>query len=206
MGPGSEPPELGEPPRGRVLRAELVIAMFALVTSACASIAAILQTRESIIETQAALEQTKIVSKQLGSSLWPYLTFEHSFSPTGLSIGFTNQGLGPALIRSLTILIDKQPLSRLREIGDLVDPNTRGRHISEADLGTGSVIRPSQSYTIISIADRNFSESRAESAMRSTNFQICYCSLLDDCWSLRSDETEPRSVRACPRQTLQISL
>ena len=161
---GNEP-ELPKPEkssRGLVVRAELVIATLALVASACASIAAILQTRKSAIETQATLEQTKIVSKQLGSSLWPYLSFAHSLSPTSVKIGFTNDGLGPALIRSFTIVLDDRPITRLHSVIDLVDPKTRGRRVGESDFGRSSVLRPSEGLTIISISDPRFNDTRAE--------------------------------------------
>ncbi len=190
---------------GRVLRAELIIAALALIASACASVAAIVQSRESAIETRATLEQTRIVSKQLGSSLWPYVTFRKVIGPHSMTIGYANDGLGPALVRSFSVFEDGRPQGRLREIGSLFDANTSKR-VGESDLGIGSVLRPSESITILTIEDDRFNVSRAEAGTARARFQICYCSLLGDCWSLRSEDTEPQSVHACPRQRQRVSL
>ncbi|MBD5657192.1 MAG: hypothetical protein IAI50_18730 [Candidatus Eremiobacteraeota bacterium] len=178
------------------------------MASACASIAAILQTHESAIETQATLEQTRIVSKQLGSSLWPYLAFTRSVSLTSISIGFANDGLGPALIRSFTISVDNRPVTRLSAVIDDIDPRPRqrGRRVGEADFGAGAVLRPSESVTIISISDKQLSDARAETVMNRARFNVCYCSLLDDCWWLESPDNEPHAVHACPHQRAPISM
>jgi hypothetical protein len=178
------------------------------VASACASIAAILQTPESAIETQATLEQTRIVSKQLRYSLWPNLAFTRSVSLTSISIGFANDGLGPALIRSFTIFVDNRPITRLRDVIDDIDPRSRerGRRAGEADVGTGAVLRPSESVTIISISDKQLSDARAEAVTDCARFNVCYCSLLDDCWGLESPDNEPHAVHACPRQRAPISM
>jgi hypothetical protein len=204
----SEHPKRDRSSGGPALRAELVIATLALLTSAGASIAAILQTHESAIETQAALEQTRIVSKQLGSSLWPYLAFARNVSPTSLSIGYTNDGLGPALIRSFTISVDNRPVRHLREVIDDINPHPkwRGRSLSEADFGPGAVLRPAESVTIFSVSDRQFSDAKAEAVLHRTRFAVCYCSLLDDCWSLEPPESVPRTVHGCPHQQEPISV
>jgi hypothetical protein len=190
-----------------VLRAELIIAALALVASACASIAAIVQTRESDVQTRAAIDQARVVAKQLDASLWPYLTIDQSFSPKAVRVSLTDQGLGPALIRTLTISIDGRRKVRLRDVLDFLDSPRASRNIRESDFGPGSVLRPSQTFETFGIYDAALANAGAlQSAMRHVTLSVCYCSLLDNCWSLRSTDTQPQAVRNCPRQSRKLAL
>ena len=54
---------------------------------------------------------------------------------------------------------------------------------------------------LFSLSDPKYSDSYAQTMLnvKRTAIEVCYCSLLKDCWSLRSSETEPRTVRDCGR-------
>jgi hypothetical protein len=205
MPPTGEPQHAAEPSR-RVLRAELVIAALALIASACASVATIVQTRELDAQTRASIEQTQLVSKQLDASLWPYLTIDESYSPITVRLSLTNQGLGPALIRTLDLSIDGRRGTRLRQVLDLLDPPRRSRKTSESDFGAGSVLRPSENFTNLSISDPELDKRHAQAVMQRVTISLCYCSLLDDCWSLNSRDTQPHVVRRCGHQAHKLSI
>ena len=181
----------------RLVRAETVIAILALLTSACASVAALWQSREAVVQTRATIAQTQTLANQLRASVWPYLTIDYNFAPTHVELDLVNQGLGPALIRTFTYSIDRRTHQHIREIANYFDPNTRGRSVGENDFGAGSVIRPSQTFMIFTIADAKLRYAHASDLMARTQTHICYCSLLADCWNLDSAETEPKMVRAC---------
>jgi hypothetical protein len=206
MPPTEEPQHNAAEPSRRVLRAELVIAALALIASACASVATIVQTRELDAQTRSAIEQTQLVSKQLGASLWPYVTIDERYSPTSVRVGLTNQGLGPALIRTLTISVDGRERPHVREVLDMLDPPRRGRQVSESDLGAGSVLRPAENFTDFAISDPKLDRMRVQAAMQRVRLSVCYCSLLDDCWSLNSIDTQPHVVHRCGHQGRKLSI
>ena len=154
----------------------------------------------------ATIAQTQTLANQLRASVWPYLTIDYNFSPAHVELDIVNQGLGPALIRAFTYSIDRRPHRHVREIADYFDPNTHGRSVGENDFGGGSVIRPSQTFMIFTITDAKLRYAHASDLMSRTRTDICYCSLLADCWELDSDETEPKMVRACGPSTKRATL
>jgi hypothetical protein len=191
----------------RTVRAELIVATLALVTSACASVAAILQTREATVQTRASIAQAETVAKQLGASVWPYLTIDDDFSPNSVGIGVTNQGLGPALIRGFTMEVDGRPLERLRDLSLFIDPAKGRRNFDAEVLGRGSVIRPSESLRVFSLSDPRLAMAHAQGMVGRTHIYICYCSLLKDCWSLRPAGTIAFLLTArSSRYVLRMSL
>lgn len=192
-----------------IVRAELIIATLALVASACASVAAIVQTREAAVQTQATLEQNHIVAKQLGASVWPYLTIDESFSrsPRKLALTITNQGLGPALIRAFTIAVDGRARTRSRDVFDVIDPNDRARTVDDSDFGGGSVLRPAESLTLFSLYNKTLNLSTAQTRLLTrVELEACYCSLLEECWSVDSKQTVPRMVHTCGPPTKPLAL
>ncbi len=190
----------------RVIRVELVIATFALLTSACASIAAIMQAREGLAQTQASIDEAHTVATQLGASVWPYLTIDDEFSSKTIRVTIANQGLGPALIRSLTISGPKGPIASIREMVNLIDSNSHRRSTEENSIGGGTVIRPSETTALIGITDKALDEVRARTATRSLRISVCYCSLLSNCWSAVSNAIEPKAVAGCGSPKAALAL
>src|SRR5579864_7614293 len=85
-------------------RFDLFIALCALLISSVAAAASVYQTR--VIG-----EQTSIISRQLSASTWPYLSFVSSYSRKYVELDLRNDGLGPAIIRAVTITTDGKPVA-----------------------------------------------------------------------------------------------
>lgn len=183
----------------RIIRVELVIAMLALLTSACASIAAVIQTHATVV-------QTKTIADQFGASVWPYVTFTTGVSEKSFDAKLTNEGLGPALIRTFAVTVGGVAVPHLRDVIDAVDPPKSTRRYGEADIGGGTVVRPGDSITFVDIRDRAFDRVHAQAALERTSLKICYCSLLKDCWTLDSQESEPKQIGTCGPTTKRLSI
>ena len=84
----------GEPPvrEGRVFRIDILIAVCALLMSTLA--------------TAASWWQSRVVATQLSSQVWPYVAIATTTGPNGLELTVSNDGLGPAVIRSLQLAVD----------------------------------------------------------------------------------------------------
>ena len=175
---------------GRLFRVDLIIATLALLASACASIATVVQTRT--------------IANQLSASVWPYLTFSISVGPHALSADIRNEGLGPALVRTFAVTLDRHEQSRLRDVIRQVDRN-ESRTATTSDFGGGSVIRPSETFTVFRVEDSHLDAARAQALLRRADAAICYCSLLGNCWSLDTRATEPQAVQQCGRPTPRLS-
>ena len=178
----------------REIRVELIIATLALVASAAASVATVVQTR--------------VVGNQLSASVWPYLSFSVTVSPGHMAVSVDNDGLGPALVRNVRLTVDGKPMTSWRRVIALLVKGTPaahtmlGRHahatIDETDISYGTVIRPGMSDSIIQVGNDKIDTAFAAGVERRIDMQICYCSILGQCWIADlSAQDQPASVNDC---------
>ena len=176
-----------EPPgrEARVFRVEILIAVCALLMSTLA--------------TAASWWQSRVVATQLSSQVWPYVAIGTTVGPNGLELVMTNDGLGPAVIRSLQLSVDGKPyptfVAAERALLGPQAPLPRG---SFASLAEGSVIRIGGAVTLAKIQNLPLVRAILPRTNR-IDLRVCYCSILGDCWirSIRG-ATEPVRVSACP--------
>jgi len=172
----------------REIRLELVIATLALCASAAASIATVVQT--------------SVVGNQLSASVWPYVSIANTYSPGSLGLGLDNDGLGPALVRNVTLTIDGKPLTSWRRaIAVLVLPKQTKRAragVDESDVGPGSVIRPGASLSLIRVQSPLIDSALTATLARRVELTVCYCSILQQCWTVNESRTgQPQAVHDC---------
>jgi hypothetical protein len=181
----------------KAIRIELLIATLALLASAAASIATVIQT--------------SVVGRQLSASVWPYLTIENTVSPTEGSIAVINEGLGPAIVEDASLSVGGKRYTRwnaaLRALFAAVEPGISRLHYSgtEYGFGYGRVVRAAESVRIIDIRSSALFSKPIPDAVRPL-LSICYCSILQQCWITDEASTgQPRSVRACDKDASFIS-
>jgi hypothetical protein len=149
--------------------------------------------------------------QQVRAAVWPILQFDSSNAP---DIHFTlaNKGVGPALIRNVMVKVDNQPVKNWDEaMKKLLGP---GEHLfSESDMN-GYVLAPNESITVVTLHDANnnplvFDKSNPLwMTMNRERFrvtaEICYCSTLGECWTLRAGGLTPGTTmesRHCPSRS-----
>lgn len=149
------------------INAQSVIAVCALVIGLCTVIVYIYQAN--------------IMAKQHQDSVWPYAFTGYSLnSDEGYSIRVTNKGIGPALVKSVSIeLDDKQHLSwkgLMKSIG--LDS------INYTCSGVG-VLSPNEVQTIFQV--KKFSHAKIVwEKLQNLKIKITYCSIHDECWKVDS--------------------
>ena len=139
----------------------------------------------------------------------PHLSLERTFTRSGdnttevrHTIG--NSGVGPGEVRSAKLTLDGRPFddveTLLRHCCAAIQPATSGTL-------TGRMISPQTSfdYLILRATPENQAEVNrfADLTLRDRIMvEICYCSVFDECWTLRSvSEERPRRVNSCaPRE------
>jgi hypothetical protein len=146
--------------------------------------------------------------QQVRAAVWPILEFYSSNAP---DIHFTlaNKGVGPAIIRNVIVNVDGQPVKNWYEVLDrFVGP---GEHPgSESDM-SGHVFAAGESITVFTPFDPDgkpiaFDKSNPHWAKMNMDrdrvtVEICYCSTLDECWTLRAGGSTPSTTtetRRCP--------
>jgi len=135
--------------------------------------------------------------QQVRAAVWPILEFDSSNAP---DIHFTlaNKGVGPAIIRHVIVKVDGQPVRNWREVVEkILGP---GHLASESDM-SGFVFAAGESRTVFTPRDAennplNFDKSNPlwvklnKDRFRVT-VEICYCSTLGECWTLRAGGMTP---------------
>ena len=136
--------------------------------------------------------------QQVRAAVWPILEFDSSNAP---DIHFTlaNKGVGPALIRHVIVKVDDQPVKNWREAMEkLLGPGEL--LFSESDMN-GHALAPNESMTVVTLRDANNNPLVYDKSnplwvtMNKERFrltaEICYCSTLGECWTLRGGGLGP---------------
>ncbi len=146
--------------------------------------------------------------QQVRAAVWPILEFDSSNAP---DIHFTlaNKGVGPAIIRHVIVRVDGQQVRNWKEaLGRILGP---GEHLfSESDM-SGHVFAAGESMTPLTPRDPennplNFDKSnplwvKMNKDRLRVSVEICYCSTLGECWTLRASGLTPSTTtetRRCP--------
>ncbi len=177
-------------PESRVFRLDLVIAICALFVSSLA--------------TAASWWQSHVVAEQLSSQVWPYLSVQTTYGGGSVALTVSNEGLGPARVRSIVLSLDGKPRRKLTDVLDVISPaknrNLRGQF---SDVSPGSVIRVGGAVTLFKIGDRKTVLALLRNYRR-LDLAVCYCPIIPgDCWVVRkggadAGNGDPDVVRECP--------
>jgi hypothetical protein len=157
----------------------------------------------SVTSVSISLIGNRTQERLLAASVWPYLSFNTgNTSDDGqhqvISLAVVNSGNGPARIREFTLEYDHKNAaaasSLLRECCDLKPANLLTSPV------VGKVLRPGEQVILLQLP---FAEDIAEGWRRFDKarfqfvFSACYCSTLNECWTIRSDQADPSPVAAC---------
>jgi hypothetical protein len=170
------------------LRIDLLIAISALFISA--------------LTAAASLYQTHVIANQLSSSVWPYVGVTSTGDPNSLTYALKNDGMGPAIIRTVVVTLDGKPVRDLSVlVHDLAAPFSKPYPtVGMESLLPGQVLRPGDAITFLSIHGAATVQRIAKADSR-VNMTVCYCSLLEECWTIdaQSATEYPHKIPRCAR-------
>lgn len=153
-----------------------------------------------------SIYQAYITREQQRMSVWPYVTQDNTGSDSSYARRVHNVGIGPALVRSVTIAVDGRRVATWRELvmrARNVDSTsarllTRGSAIMTSSVRRGHVLLPDANVELIRATG-----GPAPAALRDmlnddrVDLRVCYCSLYRECWLSSSLSMEPQPVRVC---------
>jgi hypothetical protein len=190
------PPESSEiRSLARGIRLDLVIAVCALVISSLA--------------TAASWWQTRIIRDQLSAQVWPYVSISTTLDgdTADYRVSVSNDGLGPAVIRSAAVTVDGKPMPSLISVmHEILGRNIVRRSkredrlaISSSVPNYGSVLRVGEPYVMFDLRSRRFAKPLARGFDNRVNFRLCYCAIIPGaCWTEDSEShSDPQPTSAC---------
>jgi hypothetical protein len=170
---------------GRVVRLDLVIAICALLISSLATIA--------------SFWQTIVVQKQLSAAVLPYLEVTGMLSADEVKFSIDNVGVGPAIIKDavltdhgvakLTVDAAFRPRFDLLKRGTTLSTST-------SDINPGVAIRAGDSLVVLDARAKGVREVVLP-LLASGDLKLCYCSILDQCWTVSEKVAAPVPAPSC---------
>jgi hypothetical protein len=145
--------------------------------------------------------------QQVRAAVWPILEYNTSNEPV---IRFTldNKGVGPAIIRHVVVRVDNQPVPNWHNaLQKLIGP---GNHKFSESTMSSHVLSAGESMDILVPHDEdggalNFQKAgqlwtRLNEGRNRVEVEICYCSTLGECWTLRigPNGNATMETRTCP--------
>ena len=133
--------------------------------------------------------QAKIMQGQQHASVWPHLEWRYSIrSDEGFVLTVVNKGVGPAIVKSSTMSWDGQEVKNGYELlSKFVNMDSVGFYYSSVN---DMVIAPNEKVEVLHVYVRDNPEyQRLQKALENLypklSFDICFCSIYDDCWLYR---------------------
>ncbi|HTD29824.1 MAG TPA: hypothetical protein VK660_10585 [Xanthomonadaceae bacterium] len=155
-----------------------------------------------------ALRQSHIMERQLAASVWPYLQYDTSNANENgkpvISFGVENVGVGPARVHSMSMRYDDKPIHSVDELwaaccSDLLASKDRPSwRISTLHNQVLAPNRPKQFLLLTDVPSNRPYWERLNAVHDKIQVRVCYCSVLDECWTLDSRRDDRAQVAACP--------
>jgi hypothetical protein len=176
-------------PRRRPRWVELSVALAALVISA--------------VSLYIARQQTEVMHRQLAASIWPAMQFHTSNVRDGepvISMSVQNVGVGPARVHSFSITHQGEPVADLTAFieGCCAPEGTSVSTITS--FVEGRILPAGEQVDFLTLAaDVNHPAvfERFDRVRGELDVEVCYCSVLEECWTRGRGRGEPEPVSSC---------
>ena len=168
---------------------------------------AIIATFIALLAVSVAGYTAYMQRQQVRAAVWPILEFDSSNGPIRFTLA--NKGVGPAIIKHVILKVDDQPVKNWAEVLEkILGP---GYHPGEESDMSGRVFAAGESMNVFTPHDEAqnpipFDKSnplwaKLDAGRGDVTVEICYCSTLGECWTLRAGGLTPGTTtetRRCP--------
>jgi len=138
--------------------------------------------------------------QQVRAAVWTILEFDTSNGPIHFTLA--NKGVGPAIIKHVILRVDDQPMKNWYDAIDKILGT--GKHSGEESDISGHVFSAGESIDVFTPHDDDgnpvkFDRSnpmwtQLNTGRNRVTVEICYCSTLDECWTLRGGGSKPSTT------------
>jgi hypothetical protein len=140
------------------------------------------------------LYQARIMQNQLHTSVWPYVEWLYSNGNNQFIITVQNKGIGPAIIRDVTLKLDDAEMGSNSDLFKTLLGHTNFEFVNSTVAGR--VILPGESIEMVHVYDSVAARAIDslllwDNSKHKLTFELCYCSVYDDCWKTNGTEAVP---------------
>lgn len=153
----------------------------------------------SIVAISISLLEVSTMRTQQRASVWPYLEIAQRYSGDGFQITLKNKGVGPALIKDFSMMLDGKPAPNLdKMIVDVVgEENAFSYDIYGSSNPSNGVVSAREEVRLFSVPWEDRTRLFAERAQNRVDISVCYCSIHDQCWTASLNTTTAKEVKSC---------
>lgn len=166
-----------------------VLSMFAMAVSIIALLV-------SFYEAKLLNKQYDLMSSQQKASVWPHLITNLSTIGTDqmvVSYSLENKGIGPAKISKSELKINDQVMINyddiIRQFKAVIpvdiNPELGIKLIDDVVVSAGEKV------VMLECTLPRFKDDRKILHNLNINYNICYCSIYDDCWQVKDSDAKP---------------
>ncbi|MBV6653605.1 MAG: hypothetical protein KI786_07615 [Mameliella sp.] len=136
----------------------------------------------SVLALFVSVYEAQLIRDQQKAMVWPYLTVTSNYSGKGFAFEANNNGVGPALIKSIEVRYQGNPVENFDDLLDHIKPDRK--------VGYGSIRMSSFNQTVMKAGEEREiflmpweDETRLiVTKMPEVGIKVCFCSVLEDCW------------------------
>ncbi len=151
----------------------------------------------SIYEARIMKEQQLLMQTQQKASVYPFLdqNWVYNFNPDKGSIIFTlaNKGIGPAQINHIQFVLNDEPIndySLLKEKLSTFFPDSANFVLSYASIDS-YFLAAKEEIELFDLRFDPFPNAYQLISQLDMEFDVCYCSIYDDCWTIVGNADQP---------------
>lgn len=130
--------------------------------------------------------------QQIRAQVWPHLSWTYSQGER-FTVQVSNEGVGPAIVKSVQLSVDNRPVPDWKTALERLALPVQ--QVGYSTLNHG-VIPPGQKVTMLAVPNDAMADKLADSFGGRLVLEVCYCSVLNECWDLEG----PRA--RCPTPTV----
>jgi hypothetical protein len=136
--------------------------------------------------------------QQVRAQVWPYLMIGYADIERARIV--FNKGVGPALVRSVQILVDGKPQPDWAHVMSALGVPDKVS-LQQSTLAN-NVLSANEKLDILIVGDEADYKAFREKSVRRASTRVCYCSTLGDCWMYddqrEADEARTQPIDRCP--------
>ncbi|MDJ0839686.1 MAG: hypothetical protein QNK37_24425 [Acidobacteriota bacterium] len=155
----------------RIIDAQMIIALSAVLISLCAVFISVYETW--------------LMRKHQRLSVWPSLAVMTVMTPEKFEVQIRNNGTGPALVKSVHVTVDGETVTNWRGMLRKLYPDQPVPVFSRSQLN-GRVIQSRESVPAFSIEAEGWPNKLRRDIER-IGMTLCYSSIYEECWVIEGD-------------------
>lgn len=155
----------------------------------------------SIFALGVSLFEVSALRTQQRAAVWPYLSVEQRYSSEGYGLEVANKGVGPALVRSVTLMLDDAAVADLDTLilGAVGEGQVFSYELYRTSNLAGGVMSAGEIEGLFSAPWEDRTRVFADAFSSRGDISICYCSIYGECWvTTLKGSRDPDPIETCP--------